>query len=132
ASRVRRVGVPAHPAARGLADARPRGVHLAGDQGPGPGAVPAQGQLGAGARERGLHNPRAAGAARHGSASGRGTQATDVPAPTPARRGAVSVSALRNRERRFLIVAGGIAAIILGYAYGVEPLVARYRQVQEL
>ena len=42
------------------------------------------------------------------------------------------MSALRNRERRFLIVAGGIAAIILGYAYGVEPLVARYRQVQEL
>jgi hypothetical protein len=44
---VRQRRLAAHPAARGLPLPRARGVHLAGDEGPGPRAVPAPRRLGA-------------------------------------------------------------------------------------
>jgi type II secretory pathway component PulM len=42
------------------------------------------------------------------------------------------VTALRPRERRLLLVGGVLAVAALGYAYGVEPLMERHGQVQEL
>ena len=42
------------------------------------------------------------------------------------------MTALKPRERRMLVVAAVLAATALGYAYVVEPLVERQRQVQEL
>jgi Tfp pilus assembly protein PilO len=42
------------------------------------------------------------------------------------------MTALRPRERRLLAGAAVVAIALLGYVYGIEPLLARHRQVREL
>jgi hypothetical protein len=44
----------------------------------------------------------------------------------------VTVAALRPRERRLLLAAAVLTVGALGYTYGVEPLVERHREVQDL
>ncbi len=42
------------------------------------------------------------------------------------------MAALQSRERRLLVLGAIVAAIVLGYMYGVEPLVDRHQRVQTL
>ncbi|HEV8307658.1 MAG TPA: type II secretion system protein GspM [Methylomirabilota bacterium] len=44
----------------------------------------------------------------------------------------MTVATLRPRERRLLIIGGIAAAVVLGYMYVVEPLVARHERVRTL
>jgi type II secretory pathway component PulM len=44
----------------------------------------------------------------------------------------MNLAALRPRERRLLLVAALLTLGVLAYSYGIEPLAARHREVQEL
>lgn len=43
-----------------------------------------------------------------------------------------SVTALRPRERRMLVVAAIVALAVVGYVYGIEPAIQRQAEIREL